>query len=140
MLYSKTSKYAVLALSEIARRSKDGAVPTRIIAEAAAVPYPLLAKILVQLKRAELVTALRGKGGGIQLARSADLITIRDVVVALDGLGILGDCPLLLEPCTCEKECPLHPIWRPAHDAVIHFLEATTIQAVADARELLDAC
>jgi Rrf2 family protein len=139
MLYSKTAKYAVLALAEIARRSPESAVPTRTIAEAASVPYPHLAKILIHLKRADLVISLRGKRGGIKLARPANEITIRDVVVALDGAGMLADCPLLLEPCTCERECSLHPIWKPARDAVVRFLEATSIADVAYARAQLDS-
>ena len=138
MLYSKTAKYGVLALAEIARRPPAAAVPTKTIAEAASVPYPLLAKILAHLKRAGLVVALRGKSGGIRLARPPEEITIRDVVVALDGTGMLSDCPLYLDACTCEKECSLHPIWQPARDAVVAFLGGTSIRDVADARKGLD--
>ncbi len=134
MLYSKTAKYAVLALAEIARHSPDRPLPTRAVAEAANVPYPLLAKALAHLKRADLVVAERGKHGGVRLARAADEITILDVVVALDGSGMLSDCPLDLEACSCKKECALHPIWKPARDAVVRFLEKTSIRDVADAR------
>jgi Rrf2 family iron-sulfur cluster assembly transcriptional regulator len=139
MLYSKTAKYAVLALAEIARRSQDAAVPTKTIAAAAAVPYPLLAKILLQLKETGLVVAHRGKRGGIRLARPASEIAVRDVVVAVDGPGMLSDCPLYLDACTCERECSLHPIWKPARDALVRFVEGTSIQDVADARAKLAA-
>ena len=137
MLYSKTAKYAVLALAEIAARETDDLVATKLIAEATSSPYPLLAKIVNQLHRAGLIKATRGKEGGIRLARSATEITIKDVVVALDGEAILSDCPLLLEPCNCSRQCSLHSIWKPARDAVVNFLEETTIQAVADARAQL---
>ncbi len=134
MLYSKTAKYAVLALAEVARRSHEDRVPTRAVAEAAAAPYALLAKIIAQLGRAGLVDASRGKQGGVALARAASEITIRDIVVALDGPAILNDCPLFLDPCSCHKECSLHPIWKPARDAVVQFLESTTVADVARAR------
>lgn len=134
MLYSKTAKYAVLALAEVARRDTDGLVSTRQIAEATSSPYPLLAKIVNQLHRSGFVKATRGKQGGIKLARPASEITIKDVVVALDGPAIFNDCPLFLDPCDCSKPCTLHAIWRPARDAVVDFLEKTTIQVVADAR------
>lgn len=137
MLYSKTVKYAVLALAEIARRAPDGAVPTKVVAEEASVPYSLLAKILVRLKTDGLVAVLRGKNGGVRLARPSDEITIRDVVVALDGPGVFSDCPLHLSACACERECAFHPIWKPARDGVARFLETTTIQDVADAHEVL---
>jgi len=135
MLYSKTAKYAVLALAEIASRGTDDLIATRQIAKETSSPYPLLAKIVNQLHRAGLVTATRGKQGGIRLSRPADEITIKDVVTALDGPMILSDCPLLLDPCDCKDPCSLHAIWKPTRDAVVHFLEATTIQAVADARQ-----
>ena len=134
MLYSKTAKYAVLALAEVASRAAEGLVATKQIAAATSSPYPLLAKIVNQLHRGGLIKATRGKQGGIRLSRPANEMTIKDVVVALDGPAILNDCPLFLDPCDCNKQCSLHAIWKPARDAVVHFLENTTIQAVADAR------
>ena len=134
MLYSKTAKYAVLALTEVAARETDGLVATKQIAEATSSPYPLLAKIVNQLHRAGLIKATRGKQGGIRLSRPATEITVKDVVVALDGEAILNDCPLFLEPCNCGRQCSLHAIWKPTRDAVVNFLENTTVQAVADAR------
>ncbi len=134
MLYSKTAKYAVLALAEVAARKSDGLVSTKQIAEATSSPYPLLAKIVNQLHRAGLIVATRGKRGGVRLARSAAEMTIKDVVIALDGPAMLNDCPLYLDPCECGKVCSLHAIWQPARDSVVSFLESTTIQAVADAR------
>ena len=135
MLYSRTSKYAVLALAELARRESGTPQSTRDIAREAEVPYPLLAKILLQLKHAGLVESLRGKQGGIRLARSAEAITIRQVVTALDGDELLFDCPLYLEACACERECDLHGIWKPARDAVVTFLDKTTIHDIAEARK-----
>lgn len=94
MLYSKTAKYAVLALAEVALCSAQTPVSTKQIAKSASVPYPLLAKIVGQLRRAGLVYAARGKHGGILLTRPAEEITIQDVVLAMDGPEILNDCPL----------------------------------------------
>ena len=139
MLYSKTAKYAVLALAEVAARESDGLVATKQIAEATSSPYPLLAKVINQLHRAGFIEATRGKQGGVRLARPASEMTIKDVVVALDGSAILNDCPLYLDPCDCRKPCALHTIWKPARDAVVEFLEKTTVQAVADARAGLKA-
>jgi len=134
MLYSKTAKYAVLALAEVAVRSGDGFVPTQEIAKAAAIPYAHFAKTIAQLKRAGLVTTSRGKMGGIGLARPAAKISILDVVIAIDGRGALNDCPLFLQPCECKKPCSLHALWREARDALVAFLTKTTVADVAEAR------
>jgi Rrf2 family protein len=135
MIYSKTAKYAVLALAEVASRRERTPVPTREISESSAIPYALLAKIVVQLRRAGLVRADRGKRGGVHLARPADEISVQDVVVAIDGRRVFDDCPLYLDPCDCTRTCSLHPIWKSARDGVVRFLANTTIQAVANARD-----
>ena len=141
MLYTKTAKYAVLALAEVALCSPEQPVSTKQIAEASSVPYPLLAKIVGQLRRANLVIAARGKHGGILLARSAEDITIKDIVLALDGPEVLNDCPLFLSSCDHDEQCPMHSLWYPARNAVIKFMEKTTLQAVANARrEMKEPC
>ncbi len=137
MLYSKTAKYAVLALAEVALCPPEHPVSTKQIAASASVPYPLLAKIVGQLRRAGLVHAERGKHGGILLTRPAKEITIQDVMIAMDGPDVLNNCPLFLAPCDCEKECSLHPLWRPARDAVVKFVENSTLQDVANARQCI---
>jgi Rrf2 family iron-sulfur cluster assembly transcriptional regulator len=134
MLYSKTAKYAVLALAEVALCPPGQPISTKQIAASSSVPYPLLAKIVGQMRRAGLVSAARGKHGGIFLTRPANEITIQDVVIALDGPDVLNDCPLFLAPCKCEKECSLHSLWGPARDAVVRFFENSTLQDIADAR------
>ena len=57
-----------------------------------------LEQLFVKLKRAGLVEAIRGPGGGYRLARSADSIRISDVLEAVDedidavspGFGLAG--------------------------------------------------
>jgi len=143
MLYSKTAKYAVLALAEVALCSPGTPVSTKQIAKSASVPYPLLAKIVGQLRRGGLVHAARGKHGGILLTRPAEEITIQDVVLAMDGPEILNDCPLFLTPCNCKHECDLHPLWKPARDSVVKFFENSTLRDIAVARQAMkkdEAC
>jgi Rrf2 family protein len=139
MIYSKTAKYAVLALAEVARRSKDSFVSTQAIAAATSIPYPHFAKTIGLLKRAGLVATSRGKTGGIVLARPADEIRILDVVLAVDGEANLNDCPLFLTPCSCDRACALHTLWRGARDAVVAFLTHTTVADIAAARARLSA-
>jgi len=134
MIYSKTAKYAILALAEVTRRSHGDFVSTQDIAAVAGIPYAHFAKTIALLKRAGLVLTSRGKTGGIALARAADKITVLDVVLAIDGPGTLNDCPLFLEACDCRRNCSLHTLWRETRDAVVTFLTHTTIADVAAAR------
>ena len=88
MKISARAEYACLAVIELAKPARDGA-PRRIreIAAAQAIPERYLVQILLQLKAAGLVHSIRGSVGGYHLARSAETITIADVISAIDGAG-----------------------------------------------------
>ena len=83
---SAKSEYACLALLALARPGPDEA-PLRIrdISEAHGIPERYLVQILLQLKGAGLVLSTRGAAGGYRLARPARLISLGEVLKAIDG-------------------------------------------------------
>jgi Rrf2 family transcriptional regulator, cysteine metabolism repressor len=78
------SRYAVVAMAELAR-SGDRPVPIAAIAERRGMPVQFLEQLFSTLRRAGLLVSHRGVKGGYTLARSADEITVLEVVQALDG-------------------------------------------------------
>lgn len=139
MLYSRTTKYAILALAEFASRGTERPIPTREVAQATEIPYAFLAKIVSILRKSGILTPARGRRGGVRLSRPAADIRIVEVVRAIEGDEALEDCPVNLKRCDCTMECALHSVWRTTHDAVVAFLEHTTIEDVARARAALRA-
>lgn len=88
MRISAKAEYACLAVIELARpNSQDGPVRVKHIADAQGIPERYLVQILLQLKAAGLVLSARGSVGGYQLARQAEVISIADVITAIDGPG-----------------------------------------------------
>jgi len=85
MRISARADYAVRAAAELAAADHDGPVRAEALARAQDIPHRFLEGILSDLRRDGLVTSHRGAGGGYRLARSADSITIADVVRAVDG-------------------------------------------------------
>jgi len=64
------------------------------LATAQALPAPMLEHLLLQLRRAALLKARRGRLGGYRLARPAGAIPLADVLAALgQGLGNNGPSP-----------------------------------------------
>ncbi|MEB3322586.1 MAG: Rrf2 family transcriptional regulator [Synechococcaceae cyanobacterium] len=57
----------------------------RELAEAQALPAPMLEQVLLQLRRAGLVEARRGRSGGYRLARPAAEVPLAAVLAALSG-------------------------------------------------------
>ena len=130
MIYSKPCEYAIRALANLAS-AREGTARAEQIAKSEGLPGPVLSKILQELVRKGLLKSRRGPGGGFQLARSAELITLHDVVAAVDGLDQFEECAVGLERCTDEAPCPLHDKWKDLRAGFLEYLEDTTLDVMA---------
>lgn len=133
MLYSKPCEYAIRALAFLAHTTHRGSVGGQRIARAENIPTPVLGKILQELARKGLLESRRGPGGGFRLARRPELITLRDVVAAVDGLDHFTECAVGLERCADDAPCPLHDTWKGLRSQIMTYLETTTLTEMARA-------
>lgn len=132
VIYSKPCEYAIRSLCVLANQPSRAA-QAREIAQADGIPAPVLAKILQELARKGLLHSRRGPGGGFRLARRAELITLRDVVAAVDGLDPFLECAVGLAECSDDSPCPLHDTWKRLRQQLMNYLESTTVAAMASA-------
>ncbi|WP_298863379.1 Rrf2 family transcriptional regulator [uncultured Sulfitobacter sp.] len=84
MKLSTKGRYAMVALADIALQPDDNLVSLGDIAERQQVSLPYLEQLFVKLRRADLVTSVRGPGGGYRLARPASEIRVVDILSAVD--------------------------------------------------------
>jgi Rrf2 family protein len=108
-LISQTAEYALRASVHLAKQAETNEKLSLTVPEIAAatkVPSGYLSKVLQQLTRAGLISSQRGIGGGFKLARTAEAISILDVVQAVDSLGRIHECPLGNPD--HKLLCPLH--------------------------------
>ncbi len=133
MIYSRPCEYAIRALAYLARYPKKEAAQAKQIAKAEGLPAPVLGKVLQDLVRKGLLESRRGPGGGFRLARRPQLITLRDVVAAIDGLDQFLECAVGLERCSDESPCPLHDTWKGLRAQMMNYLEVTTLADMAAA-------
>lgn len=115
MLFSQTTEYALRAMVFLADDGQEPQVTSRI-AEKTRVPAGYLSKVLQSLRRAALVHAQRGLGGGWMLARAPAAISILDIVNAVDPIRRITTCPLGLGA-HGKNLCALH---RKLDDAMAH--------------------
>ena len=85
MRLTAKSEYGVLAAIDLACNYGAGPVSAREIAERREIPPRFLEQLFVSLRRAGIVTAVRGAKGGFVLTRDPSEITVLDVVEALEG-------------------------------------------------------
>ena len=92
MKLSKKAEYAVRALVAMGRDASGRTFSIQEIASGERIPLKFLEQILLQLKNGGVLRSKRGVGGGYQLARPVQHITIADVVETIDGPAELMSC------------------------------------------------
>ena len=85
MRVSAKADYAVRACAELAASPHGDPVPADVLAAGQDIPTSFLERILGDLRRAGIVTSVRGRSGGYRLARPADQVTLAEVIRAVDG-------------------------------------------------------
>ena len=131
-MLSTTSEYALRALALLARLPRGHSLLGRELAETAGIPPQYLSKIMLSLRNAGLVTAVRGTGGGYSLLRPADAIHLVDVVQLFDGPISRPMC--LMGPnreCSEKHPCSGHASWAKVRDTYMEFLESTTLHQIS---------
>ncbi len=129
MVLSKACTYGVLASLYVSResaRSKNYVSIGRMSSELN-ISFHFLTKILQQLTSAGILVSMKGPKGGVALKRDPGKITLFDVVVAIDGMGLFTDCLLGLPGCGEEKPCPVHDEWAVIRDQLFHTFRKKTL-------------
>ena len=127
---SQTDEYALRAMTLLASRPAVSTT-TEVIARETQVPAGYLAKVMRDLVVAQLVTSQRGPNGGFVIAKSAERITVLDIVNAVDPIRRIRSCPAG-NPLHV-KLCSLHSRLDAAMAMIETELRATTLaQVVAD--------
>ncbi|MCF1709910.1 Rrf2 family transcriptional regulator [Tabrizicola sp. J26] len=84
MKLSTKGRYAMMALADLALARPDDLVSLAAISKRQDISLPYLEQLFVKLRRAGLVEAARGPGGGYKLARAPEDIRVSEVLEAVD--------------------------------------------------------
>lgn len=118
MMLTTKGKYGLRAVLEIAVH--EGAVSVSTIAAKQRISEAYLEKLISLLKKAGIVNSVRGAQGGYVLAKDASLISVGDILRALEGnLNPIG-CALIDETVSCEGEetCVTKYVWKRISDSI----------------------
>ncbi|MEM9146306.1 MAG: Rrf2 family transcriptional regulator [Pseudomonadota bacterium] len=138
MKLSTKGRYAVTALSDIALHAGIAPVSLGEIAERQDISLAYLEQLFVRLRRAGLVTSVRGPGGGYRLARASSEISIAEVMAAVDErLNAMGCDGKYEQGVGCGKSreaCLTHALWEQLSAHVHVFLSGMSIADVIASR------
>lgn len=108
---SSACTYALRAVLRLSTAAPEAVTSIRALSDELGLPYPFLAKTVQTLVRAGLLESVRGKAGGVRLARPAETIRLKEVVLAVDGPAVFTECVLGLPGCGATTPCPVHAEW-----------------------------
>ena len=126
--------YAIRAALELAAAPEGKPVKGERIAQAQSIPLKFLENILLELRHQGLVQSQRGAEGGYWLARSAEEITLAEVIRAVEGplANVRGSRPESVEYAGAAER--LQDVWIAVRANLRSVLEAVTLADVASGR------
>lgn len=136
MKISTKGIYAIEAMLDLAMHSKSGVESLKSIAERREISDKYLEQIIGALRKAELVTSIRGAGGGYQLAKPAKEITVLEILESVESNLIPMECIENKEVCSVNSEmCALRGFWKKLWDEVQGIAINVTLKDLMDENE-----
>lgn len=127
MLFGHAAVVAIRAALYLAGRPPGELSRVHDVARATKLSSAYLSKVIQRLAQAGLVRTFRGPGGGIELGRSPEAISLCSLVHATEGRAEVDRCALGIGNCSPERPCPLHGRWAPLREESQRLLEGTTV-------------
>jgi Rrf2 family transcriptional regulator, iron-sulfur cluster assembly transcription factor len=127
MKLSTKSRYAVMAIIDIALNSTGAPISLQQISTRQTIALSYLEQIFVGLRKNDIVISVKGPGGGYILGRGLSDIKIFDIVAAVSN-------SLKMARCSCGKGCMVrgnkcltHGIWEGLEKSIASYLQSISL-------------
>lgn len=126
MRLTTKGRYAVTAILDVALYERNGPVSVSDVATRQGLSPSYLEKLFSYLKKKGLVSGRKGPGGGYKLTESSHLITIADVIDAVNETVDATKCGGS-KNCRGQGRCITHDLWADLSNEIRSFLEGVSI-------------
>lgn len=124
------AEYGLICTLHLAKRSGEGPITGRDVANSERLPGDYVEQILLRLRRAGIVTSVRGARGGYVLARDSASITVREIIAASEHATFDLHCishPVGEERCSDATHCSIRPVWVMLQQRIDEVLEGVRL-------------
>ena len=128
---ARHTDYAARLVLHLAAVGDNEQVSIREVAEARLLPMPFVRRLVGRLIEANILSSVRGAGGGIRLARPAAEISLLDIVEAMEGGVALNRCVHDPQGCPLAGRCPIQCVWSAVNRQITESLSAVRFDALA---------
>ncbi|HEX2567121.1 MAG TPA: Fe-S cluster assembly transcriptional regulator IscR [Burkholderiales bacterium] len=129
MRLTTKGRFAVTAMVDLSMRQQRGPVTLAAISERQHISLSYLEQLFGKLRRAHLVNSVRGPGGGYNLARSVNDITVAQIISAVDEAVDATQCGGK-ENCNDDKRCVTHDLWATLNEKMNDYLSSVSLADV----------
>lgn len=135
MILSKKTRYAIVALTRLAREYGKGPMQIREIAEGEKIPQNFLENILLDLRKLGILGSKLGKSGGYFLLKKPEEVNLAEIVRHFEGTIALMYCvsEKAYQPCEfCKEEtkCQIRKVFKEVRDTSFEILSKTTLETL----------
>jgi Rrf2 family iron-sulfur cluster assembly transcriptional regulator len=137
MRLTTKGRYAVTAMLDLAIHGLKKPVSLNDISGRQGISLSYLEQLFAKLRRNELVSSVRGPGGGYRLSRDGKEISIAQVVDAVNESMDATRCQGKGD-CQDGDQCLTHNLWIDLSDQIHAFLSGITIGDLVQNKEIRD--
>lgn len=137
MRITTRGRYALRASLALAKMGKDGApVSINHLSEQEHISSVFLEQIFLKLRKAGIVSSVRGPGGGFYFAQPLDKLTIKAILDAAGEDLESISCDKHREPCDRIGACLSHEVWTDVTSLVNDFFKNVTLASILERNTL----
>ena len=126
MRLTTKGRFAVTAMLDLAMHSGRGPVALASISERQKISLSYLEQLFGKLRRGALVESVRGPGGGYNLARPTHLLSVADIIIAVEEPIDSRQCEGR-ENCAGDRRCMTHDLWTTLNIKMFEYLSSVTL-------------
>jgi Rrf2 family protein len=120
---------------ELTKHFGKGPVSMSEISKNQDIPVKYLEQLIIPLKKARLITSVRGPKGGHMLSKPPERIYLWEVLSLLETKMEIVDCVGNEKTCKHASECAVRPIWGMAYEAMMKIFVETSLSDVLELSE-----
>jgi Rrf2 family transcriptional regulator, iron-sulfur cluster assembly transcription factor len=118
MKLSTRGRYGTRLMLELAKQYGKGPISMSDISKNQKIPIKYLEQLIIPLKKAKLITSVRGPKGGHMLAKAPHEINLWEILLRLESKFTFVDCLADESCCASVSTCPVRPVWGKAFDSM----------------------
>lgn len=130
MKLSTKSRYAVMALTYIAKNIDKQPITLQEISQEEKISITFLEQIFVKLRNKQLVESIRGPGGGYQITNPLSDIKISQIFSAVDDSFKMTRCSKGMGCVDKNIKCMTHHLWKGMTINLLNYLSAVSLENV----------